>query len=246
MKSTCYYCGAPATSREHVPPRIFLKHVPDIAHHQLLTVPACTRHNEAKANLDQAAYNAFALPLYHMLDTSWDRMPADVGDALRKKHSTFAHQKHLTAAVPLVGPELDDTPINLTHSLIDWSAWIRMLTAGLMYVICGRERLAIDWDSTVVKHWNYFSGAKRATVTTDMMVAALAENTALYTEVAPTVWHEAVAFGHQTLPAAHYTYRIGKTGAVWVVEHVFFGQYRVWCCMVLTAAQERMVIRGIV
>lgn len=240
---TCYYCGAPATSREHVPPQVFLKQVPDISRHQALTVPSCKRHNEEKAQLDQAVYNAFALPLYHMLGTRWEKMPAHMRTTLRAKSKNFAHQKQITNAVPLVGPELDSAPLYLTHSTLDWTAWTRMLTAGLWYVICGCHRPEIDWDESEVIHWDFFAGAKMDVVHTDMLAEAFVSRNATYAQVAPEIWHDATVFGHHTLPAEYYTYRISKTGAVWVVEHRFFGQYRVWCAVVLPEAQAEQVMR---
>jgi hypothetical protein len=47
---TCYHCGAPATTREHAPPKSFF---PPKANLQLKTVPSCEKHNNAKSNDDQ-------------------------------------------------------------------------------------------------------------------------------------------------------------------------------------------------
>ena len=45
----CYHCGAPATSREHFPPKAFF---PRGGNLQLKTVRACAEHNEAKSHDD--------------------------------------------------------------------------------------------------------------------------------------------------------------------------------------------------
>ncbi len=42
MDSSCYMCGAPATTREHVPPLSFF---PDGRRENLITVPSCETHN---------------------------------------------------------------------------------------------------------------------------------------------------------------------------------------------------------
>jgi hypothetical protein len=47
---TCYHCGAPATTREHAPPKSFF---PPKANLQLKTVPSCEKHNNAKSGDDQ-------------------------------------------------------------------------------------------------------------------------------------------------------------------------------------------------
>ncbi len=50
MTANCYRCGAPATSREHFPPKSFF---PGKAGLQLRTVGSCDLHNNAKSNDDQ-------------------------------------------------------------------------------------------------------------------------------------------------------------------------------------------------
>src|ERR1700730_2480473 len=48
--STCYWCGRPASSREHVPPLSFF---PTGKRTGLITVPSCYDHNEALSALDE-------------------------------------------------------------------------------------------------------------------------------------------------------------------------------------------------
>ncbi|MCP4550372.1 MAG: hypothetical protein GY835_28260 [bacterium] len=53
----CYYCGRPATSKEHVPPRCLFPEEKDTGgvdfRVNLFTVPACDRHNSEKARDDE-------------------------------------------------------------------------------------------------------------------------------------------------------------------------------------------------
>lgn len=49
-QKSCYFCGRPATSREHVPARGFFP--PDMRK-DLITVPSCELHNHAKSNDDE-------------------------------------------------------------------------------------------------------------------------------------------------------------------------------------------------
>ncbi len=58
MKSTCYYCGQAATTKEHVPPKgIFpeLKDSPNGKDYRtnLMTVPSCELHNLSKSQDDE-------------------------------------------------------------------------------------------------------------------------------------------------------------------------------------------------
>lgn len=55
---TCYWCGAPADSREHVPPRSLFPTAGDTPdgrdyRSQLVTVPSCYQHNGAKSSDDE-------------------------------------------------------------------------------------------------------------------------------------------------------------------------------------------------
>jgi len=47
---TCYWCGTPADSKEHVPPESFFKGTKKL---NLITVPSCRIHNENFNQLDQ-------------------------------------------------------------------------------------------------------------------------------------------------------------------------------------------------
>jgi hypothetical protein len=53
----CYFCGEPATSSEHVPPKCIFPEQKDLAgedyRKNLITVPSCEKHNAAKSRDDE-------------------------------------------------------------------------------------------------------------------------------------------------------------------------------------------------
>lgn len=56
----CYWCGAPSTTREHVPPKCLFPEGKDINgilsgsyRNNLITVPSCDKHNLSKSNDDE-------------------------------------------------------------------------------------------------------------------------------------------------------------------------------------------------
>lgn len=57
MTGSCYYCGKPATSVEHVPPKCLFPAQKDVAggdyRTNLITVPSCTEHNLGKSKDDE-------------------------------------------------------------------------------------------------------------------------------------------------------------------------------------------------
>lgn len=241
--STCYYCGAPATSREHVPPDVFRKKIPGIEKIDAITVPSCYVHNEAKHKIDQAVYNAFALPIHSMLGTSIQIRSAEVNTMVHAKTKNFMHQKDLTIAVPIRGPEMEHIDASLAHTIVDWDMWIRLLTAGQLFLIHGQQRPNIDWESCVVYNWDYVPGSRASVISTDTIYNALRNNETMYNELSVAEWYTAVTLGPLSTPEFSYTFRIGKTHAVWTMEHVFLGQYRIWCSMKLSDELEAKLVR---
>lgn len=60
MSDTCYWCGSPATSKEHVPPKCLFPENKDTFNifnkslrENLITVPSCDIHNLQKSNDDE-------------------------------------------------------------------------------------------------------------------------------------------------------------------------------------------------
>lgn len=59
-KKECYWCGAPATSKEHIPPKCLFPEEKDIGkiynsnfRKDLITVPSCDEHNNQKSGDDE-------------------------------------------------------------------------------------------------------------------------------------------------------------------------------------------------
>lgn len=59
MEPTCYMCGAPATTREHAPAKMFFPETKDLPgtdyRQHLITVPSCAQHNTATSKDDEYA-----------------------------------------------------------------------------------------------------------------------------------------------------------------------------------------------
>jgi hypothetical protein len=60
MKSrNCYFCGRPATSKEHVPPKSFFPETKE-ERINLITVPSCDEHNNKKSETNEYMFQYFA------------------------------------------------------------------------------------------------------------------------------------------------------------------------------------------
>ena len=63
-KEECYFCGEPATSKEHVPPKCIFPEKKDSLGYdfrrELITVPSCDEHNTVKADDDEFLFLCLA------------------------------------------------------------------------------------------------------------------------------------------------------------------------------------------
>jgi hypothetical protein len=202
-------------------------------------------HNEAKHKIDQAVYNAFALPIDSVKRSSMEIRHSQVNTMVKDKRENFLHQKELTAAVPIRGPELGNTNASLAHTFVDWTTWIRMLTAGQLFVIHNHRRPNIDWKKCVVFNWDFVPGSRTAELSTNKIVDVLRKNEILYREVSVADWYSAATLGAVATPDFSYTFRIGKTQAVWTIEHRFLSQYRIWCSMKLNDEAEGVLVSAL-
>jgi hypothetical protein len=100
-----------------------------------ITVPSCDEHNTKKSGRDQAIVSAFLLPLYTGRD-QYDLEP-EIEQAIDAALLSFERVKHnaiRTSFIKDPPPTLVDLP-DLAYLVpeVDTSAWIRQLTAGIVY-----------------------------------------------------------------------------------------------------------------
>jgi hypothetical protein len=144
----CYYCGSLATSGEHVPPKQMFKPFECDS----ITVPSCDEHNSKKGGRDQAIVSALLIPL----QTGRDRYPLEpqVEKAIEAALSSFERAKHSaiqTAFLKDPPSGLEDLP-DLAHLApsVNMTAWIRQLTAGIIYSGIQEEGFPIKWSKSMV------------------------------------------------------------------------------------------------
>lgn len=73
----CYVCGAPATSVDHVPPKVFFPEGDEHRRH-LMTVPACREHNE-----DRSLDDEYTAALLVLCTHRRERMPREFVDRMK-------------------------------------------------------------------------------------------------------------------------------------------------------------------
>lgn len=144
----CYYCGGRATSGEHVPPKQMFK----AFQCDSITVPSCDEHNSSKSGRDQAIVSALLIPL----DTGRHRHPLmpEIGLAIEAARPSFERAKRSAVRTRFLKdpPQgLEDLP-DLAHVAPSVSivAWIRQLTAGIIYSGIGSASTTIRWSKAIV------------------------------------------------------------------------------------------------
>jgi hypothetical protein len=125
-RTRCAYCGAPATSVDHVPP----KNLFPTNRRDLITVPACEEHNGKRSDLDEQFRNYIATHIGDDTPTAQELLQKTVRGLNRNKK---LHQWRT---------ELDAYTVEIKSDcfkpMIDW------ITRGLYWHIYPEYRLPLD------------------------------------------------------------------------------------------------------
>jgi hypothetical protein len=112
MKKTsslhCYYCGAIASSGEHIPPKQMFKTFKCDS----ITVPSCDVHNTKKSGHDQSIVSALLIPLY--TGRKHYQLEPEVEQAISAAACLFERTKRSAIRTPFLmnpPPGREDLPI---------------------------------------------------------------------------------------------------------------------------------------
>jgi len=148
----CYYCGTQALSYEHAPPRQMFKGFPCDS----ITVPSCDEHNSQKCADDQAVVSAFLIPLSNCLDKCGPdkhSLEPDVVRAILVARPSFVRAKRKARSRPLFrgprGAPSDLPDVCYLDRSVDLYAWIRQLTAALVFDGTLAFDPTIAWDEAI-------------------------------------------------------------------------------------------------
>jgi hypothetical protein len=90
----CYRCGAPATSKEHVPPNCLFPEAKDVKFNfrrDLITVPSCDLHNTKKTKEDEFLLVCLAGNVGNNV-VGYVQTKTKVSRALARKHKAFLNE----------------------------------------------------------------------------------------------------------------------------------------------------------
>jgi hypothetical protein len=214
-KGRCYVCGKPAISRDHVPPKALFPEAradkgPDAVDYRknLVTVPSCADHNEARSLDDQYAGFVLALNL-GVNGVATEHFIDRIVPALERRPALIRLFFRDAQRIRVDGQET----MSYTVDLPRWEAGIRKITAGAYHAITG-FRIP---DFSVMR---VFSPDIRFP-NMEAPYAPLVERVQNYTTMRDFV------SGHPSVYRARYA--ISETRArQFFFEHTFYDGFRAW------------------
>jgi hypothetical protein len=120
----CYYCGKPATSKEHVPPKQLFagQEIPRF------TVPSCEKHNGDKSGDDEAIIKAMLMSLDN--PDYIGSYPIKVQNLVKRNRPHYSQVKRNVTLNPLVSYSLQE--LAYIAPTISVEQWIRQVTSALI------------------------------------------------------------------------------------------------------------------
>ena len=220
----CYYCGKPATSVEHLPPKQMFK----TFQCDSLTVPSCDEHNSKKGGHDQAVVSALLIPLH----TGRHRYPLEpeIEQAINDALPSFEmSKKSAVRSSFLKDPPsgLEDLP-DLAHLApsVDFPAWLRQLTAGLVHKKIGTASYTVSWQKATTWSPHWFPTSSPTSVPYDDVVQILEKNQKQRAILDNLAWQPGWSAHPKPYPKIIYSFQIHVFPDKYVMfRHTFYNRY---------------------
>lgn len=223
-RESCYYCGAPACSDEHVPPKQMFRGFSCDS----ITVPSCEDHNNSKGGHDQAIVSAFLIPLCDRKDKY--SVEDDVLKAIQIAQPSFVRTKRRARSIPLLKdrpPALKDLP-NVAYVVpsIDTRAWIRQITAGLVYDGIQCFDSTINWPKTMVWSPDYIATKQPGPLDLKQATSVMKQNTENQEQLELLNWVSGWSAQPRSYPTVIYSFELffGLDPEV-LFRHRFYNHY---------------------
>lgn len=142
----CYYCGAPPpSSREHAPIEAMFEGFSCDS----ITVPSCDKHNTEK-NLDDRAIIEFLIK-GSFIGLRYGSLTSNILKAIAITESKLGNANEVTLRSWVNDPQGKvNSLLSYVDNRIDIKAWMRQLTAALVWSATGDFDEAIEWDKATV------------------------------------------------------------------------------------------------
>jgi hypothetical protein len=216
-KKVCYFCGAPATTTEHAPPKMMFRGFPC----DKITVPACTAHNNAKD--DQAITSAFVIPLLEGTKHSGWKLEPEVDKAIKIAKTSFEPVKRETFAASLVSDPPQPMP-KVSYSTANLRLWMKQLTAALMYDGIQEHDSSINWNDAIAWSNNWVDASAPNPSSTDAYIEHLNIANLIKSDFDNRHWRHGWSAYPRPYPEKIYHFYIAIEQDI-VFKHVFYSRY---------------------
>lgn len=229
-RGLCYYCGCPAYSREHAPPRQMFKALKGRC--DSITVPSCDEHNTRKSGKDQAIINALLMSLDAWLSYKGsDKSSLDplVVKAINRAKSLFHYTKEHVESGPLISDPRQELRLpNLAYvrPSADIRAWMRQLTAALAYDAIGAFDSAANWGEATAWSPDFYPREGGQPFDRGELLVQYHANVDLQKVLAKLTWWDGWSAHPRAYPRDIYRFHmcfLAECGAIF--KHVFYNSY---------------------
>lgn len=223
-KASCYYCGRQACSNEHVPPKqMFKRFLCDS-----ITVPSCEAHNSSKGGADQAIVSAFLVPLYNGIGRF--SLEGEILEAIKVAEPSFERAKRKAINSPLLkNPPraLKDLP-NLAYLVpsIDIRAWIRQLTAAVVYDGTQVFDPTIQWSEVIAWSPDWLAAEAPASLEIGQATSILEKQKEIQLRLELFTWEDGWSAHPRPYPSVIYSFQVHfEPNREIVFKHRFYNRY---------------------
>lgn len=220
-KGTCYYCGSPATSREHIPPRLLF----NCTDCDSITVPSCDSHNTEKCGSDQAIANAMASALLPVVR----RPEYQSSSPARCAVEHLAEELHRTSRLITQVTPIEDGSVSLTylHAEASFNNWVRQMTAGLVFDAVGPASSSLDWGTAAVFSPSRIP-SRTPEIEADELLQQLLRRQEMRDSVGVREWRMGWSAHPRPYPRDLYRFEFARAESGIVFRHWFFNQFDVF------------------
>jgi len=193
-----------------------------------ITVPSCEDHNSSKGGQDQAIVSAFLIPLCDRKDDY--SVENEILIAIQIAQPSFVRTKRKALSVPL----LKDPPLalkglpNVAYVVpsIDAHAWIRQITAGLVYDGIKQFDSTINWSEACVWSPDYMATKRPESVDLEPATAVMKKKTQKQEQLERLNWIRGWSACPRSYPNNIYSFQLffGLDREI-MFRHRFYNHY---------------------
>lgn len=205
-----------------------------------ITVPSCETHNSHKSGNDQAVVSAFLIPLYNGLG----RYPldADISKAIENALPSFVRAKRKALSTPLLSdpPEdIADLPdVSYVTPSTNIRAWVRQLTAALVYDAVKTLDRTIKWDEVITWSPDWIETDDPSPVPFNRVISVLQKKGAVRARLEQMEWLDGWSAYPRKYPSNIYAFQLHFEPDEVVFWHRFYNRYN-WYAW-FSASQETL------